>query len=103
MGGCKKVADVSNFGHSVGEYKFVAICICFEYMLLLGFEAYISVEYICWHWIYHVKSWGDECKLDSFCTPFGRRVGEYMYIFQIICLYWIYATNNFWSICKLNI
>ena len=33
----------------------------------------------------------------------GRRVGEYMYIFQNICLCWIYAANNFGSICKLNI
>ena len=35
--------------------------------------------------------------------PFGRRVGEYMYIFQNISLCWIYAVNNFVSICKLNI
>ena len=47
----------------------------------------------------------DFLKSDStalFCTPYGRRVGEYMYIFQIICLYWIYATNNWnwnWNCC----
>ena len=41
--------------------------------------------------------------LGSYCLPFGRRVGEYMYIFQNISLCWIYAVNNFVSICKLNI
>ena len=41
--------------------------------------------------------------LGSYCLPFGRRVGEYMYIFQNISLCWIYAANNFVSICKLNI
>ena len=41
--------------------------------------------------------------LGSYCLPFGRRVGEYMYKFQNISLCWIYAVNNFVSICKLNI
>ena len=65
-----------------------------------------SVEVICWYWIYHAKTWGmnvswsvsvwgiyvswkyrlvldilcqhlgAEWSLESFCAPFGRRVGE---------------------------
>ena len=45
----------------VGEFKFVEINICIEYMLptILGIQ---SVKYICWYWINHNDSWGDECK-----------------------------------------
>ena len=43
------------------EYRFVEIYICIEYMLptILGIQ---SVKYICWYWINHNDSWGDECK-----------------------------------------
>ena len=63
----------------------------------------MSVEYICWYWIYHANSCGDECKLVSFCVPFGRMVGEYIYFKIYLCVGYIYAANNFGSICKLNI
>ena len=46
----------------------------------------MSVEYICWYWIYHANSWGDECKLVSFCVPFGRMVGEYIYFKIYLCV-----------------
>ena len=44
------------------------------------------------------NSWGDECKLGSFCVSFGG-----IYIFQNISLFWIYTANYFGSICMLDI
>ena len=44
----------------------------------------------------------DACKLESFCPPFRRRVGEYT-VLQNIYLYWIYAASNLGNICQLNI
>ena len=29
---------------------------------------------------YSCQHLGDECKLEGFCTPFGRRVGEYTFL-----------------------
>ena len=41
---------------------------------------------------------GDECKLESFCAPFGRGVGECTFLEYIsveyICWYWIYHANT---------
>ena len=61
----------------------------------------MSVEYICWYWIYHANSWGDECKLEGFCVPFGHRDGEWTFL-ENVYLYWIYAANNLGSKCELN-
>ena len=43
-------------------------------------------------WIHHANSWGDECKLGSFCSPFGRRVGEYIYFKIYICVGYLLQT-----------
>ena len=52
----------------------------------------MSVEYICWYLIYHANSWGDECKLVSFCVPFGRIVGEYIYFKIYLCVEYMLQT-----------
>ena len=49
------------------------------------FGEYMSVEYI-WLWIYHANTWGDECKLEGFCVPFGHRVRELIFLRIYICI-----------------
>ena len=37
---------------------------------------------------------GDECKLKSFCAPFGRRVGECTFLKQYICIDYMLTTRS---------
>ena len=41
---------------------------------------------------------GDECKLEGFCAPFGRRVGECTFLKLYSSI-----TNDLGNICQLNI
>ena len=58
--GCISGVSVRPSGAVFGNINFVEIYTCIEYML----------PNICWYWIYCANSWGDECKLVSFCVPF---------------------------------
>ena len=40
---------------------------------------------------------GDECKLKSFCAPFGRRVGECTFLKLYICIGYMLPT--IWGVC----
>ena len=85
-----------------------------------------SVEVICWYWIYHAKTWGmnvswsvsvwgiyvswknrlvldilcqhlgAEWSLESFCAPFGRRVGECTFLNIYVGIEYIMPTMGGW-------
>ena len=58
----------------------------------LPFGEYMSVEYICWYWIYHANTWGMTVSWRVSVCPSGTGLG--MYIYENIYLYWIYAANH---------
>ena len=51
-------------------------------------KLYVGIEYII-----SCQNLGDECELECFSAPFGRRVGEYMSV-ENIGWYWIYYANT---------
>ena len=72
------------FGHGVGnvnlwQYIFV-LDICFQ-----PFGEYMSVECICWYWIYHANTWGMTVSWRVSVCPSGTGLGMYiMYIMYTI-------------------
>ena len=58
------------------------------------FWEYMSVEYICWYWIYHANSWGDECKS---ATWLGNiYISKYIFVLDICC-------KQFWKYIEVYI
>ena len=62
---CQHLGDDCNlegffvpFEHRVGECTFLKITILLD-ICCQQFGEYMSVEYICWYWIYHANNWGN--------------------------------------------
>ena len=76
-------------GHRVGELTFKEY-ICIGYMMPTIWGVYVS-------WIYMIldiafQHFGDECKLEGFCVPFGHRVGELTFLKICICIGYMLQT-----------
>ena len=56
------------------------------------FGEYMSVEYICWYWIYHANSWGDECKSGAWLG--NIYISKYTFVLDICCKqFWEYIVG----------
>ena len=87
---CKLEGFCVPFGHRVWNvhlWKYIFVLdICCQ-----PFGEYMSVEYICWYWIYHASTWGMTVSWRVSVCPWGTGLG--MYIYENIYLYWIYAAT----------
>ena len=56
------------------------------------FGEYMSVEYICWYWIYHANSSGDECKSGAWLG--NIYISKYTFVLDICCKqFWEYIVG----------